>query len=71
MRKLKITALVLLCIATASLCGIFAYGMAGHDIYGIAFGSGWDDNEGVGVHATPQLVLEKEVSLDGVDQISI
>ncbi len=71
MRKLKITALVLLCIATASLCGIFAYGMAGHDIYGIAFGSGWDGNEGVGVHATPQLVLEKEVSLDGVDQISI
>lgn len=71
MRKLKITALVLLCIVTVSLCGIFVYGMTGHDIYGIAFCSGWDGNEGVGVHATPQLVLEKEVSLDGIDHISI
>lgn len=71
MRKLKITALVLLCIVTAGLCGIFAYGMAGHDIYGIGYGGGWNDDGFADAYGSPQLVLEKEVSLDGIDSISI
>ncbi len=71
MRKLKITALVLLCIVTAGLCGIFAYGMAGNDIYGIGYGGGWNGNGFADAYGSPQLVLEKEVSLDGIDSISI
>lgn len=63
MRKIKIATLVILCIITAGLCGILAYGMAGHDIYvrdydSISYGS-------------PHLVLEKEVPLDGIDSISV
>lgn len=71
MRKLKITALVLLCIITAGLCGIFAYGMTGHDIYRIGDGGRWNDDGFADAYGSPQLVLEKEVSLDGIDSISI
>ena len=66
MRSLKIGLLVMLCILTAFLCGIFAYGMTGHNIYR-AFQGGYYDRDYVGMH----LVLEKEVPIDGIDSISI
>ena len=66
MRSLKIGLLVALCILTVFLCGIFAYGMAGHNIYK-AFWGGYNDRDYVGMH----LVLEKEVPIDGIDSISI
>lgn len=64
MRKLRIGLLVALCIITAFLCGIFAYGMSGHNIYWGFWGRDFDF---AGMH----LVLEKEVPLDGIDSISI
>ena len=66
MRNLKIGLLVALCILTVFLCGIFAYGMAGHNIYR-AFWGGYNDRDYVGMH----LVLEKEVPIDGIDSISV
>ena len=60
MRKVKITMMVLLCILTAGLCGILVYGMTGHSIYMTEY-----------VNGSSKLVLEKEVSTDGVDRISI
>lgn len=63
MRKIKIATLVLLCILTAGLCGIFAYGMTGHNIYVMGY-----DYAGSG---SMHLVLEKEVPLDGIDNISV
>lgn len=71
MKKRKITALVLLCILTAGLCGIFAYGMTGHDIYRIGYGSRLDHGGAASVYGSPQLVMEQEVSLDGIDKISV
>lgn len=66
MRNLKIALLVALCILTALLCGIFAYGMTGHNIYR-AFQHGYYDRDYAGMH----LVLEKEVPMEGIDSISI
>ena len=66
MRNLKIGLLVALCILTALLCGIFVYGMTGHNIYR-AFQGRYDDRGHVGMH----LVLEKEVSMEGIDSISV
>lgn len=66
MRNLKIGLLVMFCILTVFLCGIFAYGMTGHDIYR-AFRGGNYDRDYVGMH----LVLEKEVPIDGIDSISV
>ena len=60
MRKIKITMMVLLCILTAGLCGILVYGMTGHSIYKTEY-----------VYRSSKLVLEKEVSTDGVDRISV
>ena len=66
MRNLKIGLLVALCILLVFLCGIFAYGMTGHNIYRI-FRGGYDDRSYAGMH----LVLEKEVPMEGIDSISI
>ncbi len=66
MRNLKIGLLVALCILTVFLCGIFAYGMTGHNIFR-AFRGGYYDRDYVGMH----LVLEKEVSLKGIDSIFV
>ena len=66
MRNLKIGLLVALCILLAFLCGIFAYGMTGHNIYR-AFRGGSNDRDYVGMH----LVLEKEVPIDGIGSISV
>lgn len=67
MRKMKICALVLLCILTASLCGVFAYGMSGHSLH-INYWGGGTKHE---LYSSVQLLLEKEVSLDGIDSVSI
>ena len=65
MRRIKIVLLVTLCVLTVLLCGIFVYGITGHDIYR-AFR--YDhEREYVGMH----LVLEQEVSIDGIDNISV
>lgn len=58
MRKVKIATLVMLCILTVGLCGIFAYGISAHDQTYKSSGS-------------PKLVMEKEVPLDGIDNISV
>ena len=63
---MKIVLLVMLCILTAFLCGIFAYGMTGHNIYR-AFWGGYNDGDYAGMH----LVLEQEVPIDGIDSISV
>ncbi|MBD5513575.1 MAG: DUF4097 domain-containing protein [Lachnospiraceae bacterium] len=65
MRRIKIVLLVALCVLTVLLCGIFAHGMTGHNIYR-AFQ--YDhERDYVGMH----LVLEQEVSIDGIDSISV
>lgn len=66
MRNLKIGLLVALCILVVLLCGIFAYGMTGHNIYR-GFRGGYYDRGYAGMH----LVLENEVSIDGIDSISV
>lgn len=66
MRKIKIGMLVMMCIVTAFLCGILAYGITGHKIYG-RFRAGNDNM----VYTSMQLLLEKEVPLDGIDCITI
>lgn len=67
MRKMKIVTLVLLCIITIGLCGIFVYGMTGHDIYMLGF----DSRSAYVNNGSMHLVLDEEVSLDGIDSISI
>ncbi|MDE7416691.1 MAG: DUF4097 domain-containing protein [Lachnospiraceae bacterium] len=66
MKRVKIATLVMLCILTVGLCGIFAYGISGHDIYVRGY-----DSEAHESYGSPQLVMEKEVPLDGIDKISI
>lgn len=52
--------LVLLCILAVGLCGVLVYGMGGQNLYGTKY-----------VNSASQLVMEKEVSLDGVDRICV
>lgn len=66
MKKVKIGLLVTLCILTVFLCGIFAYGMTGHNIYWRFWGRNYE-MEYAGMH----LVLEEEVPLDEIDSIFI
>lgn len=66
MRNVKIATLVMLCILTAGLCGIFAYGISGHDLH--AWGAEGNTYES---HGSPRLVMEKEVPLEGIDKISV
>lgn len=65
MRNVKIVTLVMLCILTAGLCGIFAYGMSGYGFY-----SGGSDNGAYESTGSLQLVMEEEVPLSGIDHIS-
>lgn len=68
MKGIKIVLLVMLCILTALLCGIFAYGMSGHNIYRAFLGGYYEHERGyVGMH----LVFEEEVPIDGIDSISV
>lgn len=62
MKSLKILWIVVLSVITFSLCGIMVYGMAGGSIF---------RNHDRQSYANMQLVLEKELSLDGIDSISI
>lgn len=66
MRKAKIATLVLLCILTVGLCGILIYGISGHGIYFHNYDSGEYTS-----HANPQLVMEKQIALDGIEQICV
>ena len=62
MRSIKIALIVILFMITAGLCGILVYGMTGGNPFS-------DFNR---QHYTEaQLVLEKEISLDGIDSISV
>lgn len=62
MKSVKIGLIVALSVVTIGLCGIFAYGMAGGDIF--------RSNRRQSYHNV-QLVLEKEIPLDGIESISI
>lgn len=64
MRKYKIVTLVLWCILTAGLCGVLVYGMSGHRFY-----AGYQSYEAYG--GSPNLVFEKEIPLDGIDNILV
>ena len=64
MRKFKIVTLVLWCLLTAGLCGILAYGMSGYGFY-----AGYQSYEVYG--GSPNLVFEKEIPLDGIDNILV
>lgn len=66
MRNVKIGLIAVLCVITVGLCGILAYGMTGHHIYGNWFHASGDRN---GTDA--RLVLEQEIPLDGIESISI
>ncbi|MEZ3446966.1 MAG: DUF4097 domain-containing protein [Lachnospiraceae bacterium] len=66
MRRAKISMLILLCILTAGLCGILIYGISGRGLYS------WGGSTGsYGSYGSPQLVMEKEVPLDGIDHITV
>ena len=56
--------LVLWCILTAGLCGVLVYGMSGHRFY-----AGYQSYEVYG--GSPNLVFEKEIPLDGIDNILV
>lgn len=62
MKSLKIILILVLTIITFSLCGIMVYVMAGGSIF---------RNYNRQGYANVQLVLEKEIPLDGIDAISI
>ena len=62
MKGVRIGLIVVLAVITVSLCGILIYGMAGGNVFGSP------DHHS---HEDVQLVLEKEISLDGIDSISI
>lgn len=62
MKRIKIALIVALSVVTIGLCGIFAYGMAGGDV----FRRGRRQS-----YYNAQLVLEKEIPLEGIDSISI
>lgn len=62
MKSIKIGLIVALSIVTISLCGIFAYGMAGGDVFRRDRRQSYNN---------VQLVLEKEIPLEGIDSISI
>lgn len=65
MRRAKISMLILLCILTAGLCGILIYGISGRGFYS------WDSTGSYGSYGSPQLVMEKDVALDGIDHITV
>lgn len=62
MKKIRITLIAALCMITAGLCILLAYGLAGGNLYRHTNHSNYPD---------VQKVLEKEISLDGIDSISV
>lgn len=69
MRKLKISLLVILCIITVFLCGIFAYGIMGHNIYRGFFGR--NTMESYRSYSDMNLILEKEIDIEGIGNITV
>lgn len=69
MRNLKIGLLVTLCIITVLLCGILTYGIMGHNIFRGFFG--WNTMESYRSYSSMNLILEKEINLDGIENISV
>lgn len=66
-RKIKIIMLVVLCFLTVGLCGIFVYGMMGNNLWFWARDGRKEGN----LFKSPQLVLEQEIPLNGIEQISV
>lgn len=62
MKSMKIGLIVVLSIITVSLCGTLVYGMLGGNIF---------RNYDRQYYADVQLVLEEEISLDGIESISV
>ncbi|MCM1256836.1 MAG: DUF4097 domain-containing protein [Roseburia sp.] len=69
MRNLKIGLLVTLCVITVFLCGILAYGIMGHNIYRGFFGR--NTMESYRSYSDLNLILEKEIALEGIENISV
>lgn len=63
MKGLKITLIVVLCVIVAALCGMLAWGIGNP--------GGWHRFTGEMSKEEKRLVLDQEVSLDGVDSIEI
>lgn len=62
MKGIKISLIVILSAIIIGLCGIMAYGISGRNVF---------RNDSPQDYRNVRLVLEKEVSLDGIDSISI
>lgn len=65
MRNIKIGLIIILSILTVGLCGILLYGMTGGTAHNMFMNSGHQN------YADMQMVLEEEVSPDGIDSISV
>ena len=62
MKGIRIGLIVVLSVMTVSLCGVLVCGITGRNIFG---------SPGRRNYKEVQLVLEKDISLDGIDSISI
>lgn len=68
MRNFKIGLLVILCFFTVFLCGIFFYGITGHNIIFRNHPSMYEYN---GYYSDMHVVLEEQVPLEGITDISV
>lgn len=66
MRKVKVAALVIMCVLAVGLCGILAYGLSGR-----VFSVRGYSSKAYESYGSLQLVMEKEVPLDGIDNILV
>ncbi len=62
MKKIRIALIAALCMIVVGLCILLAYGLAGGNLYRHSNHNNYSD---------VQKVLEKEISLDGIDSISV
>lgn len=62
MKSIRIGLIVALSVMAFGLCGILVYGMAGGDIFRVGARQSYSN---------AQLVLEKEIPLDGIESISV
>lgn len=65
MKKARIALIAALCMITVGLCVLFAYGMKGGSLYNLFYHTDQPYSPNI------QVVLEEEISLDGIDSISI
>ncbi len=68
MRKFKIGLLLMLCFFTVFLCGIFLYGITGHNIIFRNHPAIYEKNSS---YSDMHVVLEKQVPLEGIKDISV